>query len=129
MYMEMNNIMLLYMINNGFSINTRMNLLLAGRLCRPPSSVHCFRDITLYAHVFTNLHVLLTCAPHNKDRNWRWLKNHGAMDYIQDIVEHGSESGVLIGPERPCAIQLERLTENGLNRVISYLNVYNNNHR
>lgn len=113
------------MISMDVSINTHMNLLLAGRLCRPPSSVHCFRDITLYAHVFTEFQVLLTCAPHNKDRNWRWLKRHGAMDYIQDIVDYDTEPGVLIGPERPCAIHLERLTEHGLNRVISHLSVYN----
>ena len=101
-----------------------MNLLIAGVLARPPSSVHCFRDITLYARVFAELNVVLTCRPHNIDRTWYWLRRHGAMDFVDDIVPRGVESGLMIAPETPCNIRVDRLTEPGLNRIINMLSVY-----
>lgn len=123
-YIVENNMMILYIICCLISINIHVNLLISGKLCRPPSSVHCFRDITLYAHVFTDLQVLLTCESHNKDRNWRWLKQHGAFDYVQDIIEYDQEPGILLSPRAPCSLRVDRLTEPGLNRIITYLNVY-----
>ena len=101
-----------------------MNLLIAGVLARPPSSVHCFRDITLYAQVFADMDVVLTCRPHNIDRTWEWLKRHGAMDFVDDIVPRGSTHGLLISPDSPCNIRVGRLSEPGLNRIISTLSVY-----
>jgi len=101
-----------------------MNLLISGKLCKPPSSVHCFRDVTLYASVFNDMTVLLACNQYNKDRYWQWLKSKGAFDFIEDIVCYDQEPGLLIAPMRPCGIQVDRLTESGLNRVITQLDVY-----
>lgn len=106
-----------------------MNLLIAGVLARPPSSVHCFRDVTLYTRVFTNMNIILTCRQHNIDRTWRWLKNHGAFDYVDDIVLHGECDGLMMSPEPPCNIQVSRLTEHGLSRIINRLSVYTANNR
>ena len=101
-----------------------MNLLISSALTRPPSSIHCFRDITLYASVFADLQVLITCKPHNKDRTWYRLKQHGAFDFIDDIIDYNQESGIIVSPMRPCSIHVDRLTEAGLNGVIARLAVY-----
>ena len=101
-----------------------MNLLIAGVLARPPSSVHCFRDITLYTRTFTDINIILTCRQHNVDRTWQWLKRHGAFDYVDDIVGYGDLPGLSIAPDSPCNIQVNRLTEHGLNGIISRLSVY-----
>lgn len=101
-----------------------MNLVISGKLTRPPSSVHCFRDITLFAKVFSDMNVLLACYKHNIDRNYHWLKKHGAFDYVEDIIEYGQESGITISPLRPCTLHVDRLTEAGLNRIITHLSVY-----
>lgn len=101
-----------------------MNLLISGKLTRPPSSVHCFRDITLYATVFADYDVLLTCQRQNRDKHWRWLKEHGAFDYVQDIVCHGEETGISISPIPPYTHRVDRITAHDLNRIIGYLSVY-----
>lgn len=101
-----------------------MNLLMAGSLARPPSSVHCFRDITLYVRTFTNMNTILTCRPHNVDRTWRWLKRHGAFDYVDDIVGYDQLHGLTIAPVDPCSIRVDRITEHGLSGIISRLSVY-----
>jgi hypothetical protein len=101
-----------------------VNLLISGRLSRPPSSVHCFRDVTLYANIFANLNVLITCQQHNKDRHWRFLKKHGAFDFIDDIVRPFEETGVIVSNTRPCSININHITEYNLNTIIQRLIVY-----
>jgi len=106
------------------TINICMNLLISGRLSRPPSSVHCFRDVTLYASVFREMDVLLMCRKHNIDRNWRWLKQHGAFDFIQDIVEYQQEPGIMVSPVRPTNIHTDIIDGPQLQHIIAQLTVY-----
>ena len=101
-----------------------MNLLISGKLTRPPSSIYCLRDITLYASVFADLNVLITCNPHNKDYIWQRLRQYGAFDFVDDIIEYEQEPGISVSPVRPCNIHVDRLTEAGLNTVITRLSVY-----
>ncbi len=51
-----------------------MNLLIDGKLTLPPSSVSCFRDVTLYSTVFANFDVLVETRNKHKDMIWHWLK-------------------------------------------------------
>jgi hypothetical protein len=80
--------------------------------------------VTLYASVFTPLDVLLACNKKNKDIHWRWLKSHGAFDFIQDIVEYDEEPGIIISPLPPCSIRVDKLDEFALINVINRLRVY-----
>ena len=101
-----------------------MNLLISGKLSRPPSSVTCFRDVTLYASVFAKFDVLVACRRDNRDKHWRWLKDHGAFDFIEDIIDYNEEPGVTIAPEPPYSLQVHSILETDLNRIIRYLSVY-----
>jgi hypothetical protein len=101
-----------------------MNLLISGRLSHPPSSVHCFRDVTLYATIFADFDVLVACQRHNRDKHWKWLKSHGAFDFIEDIIDYNQEHGVSISPYSPCSIRLDSILETDLNRIIGHLSVY-----
>ena len=101
-----------------------MNLLISGRLSQPPSSVECFRDVTLYANIFAHLDVLLACRRENRDKHWRFLKSHGAFDFIEDIIDHEEEPGIIISPEAPCSLRVGQLLETDLIRIIGYLSVY-----
>ena len=73
-----------------------MNVLISARLCEPPSYVTCFRDITLYSTCFLDNHNILECETHMRDIYWKWLKKHGAWDYVEDIVERKKEAGISI---------------------------------
>ena len=101
-----------------------MNLIIAGKLLRPPSSITCVRDVTLYATVFGGFDVLLACRPFNKDRYWKQLKTTGAFDYIKDIVNHGEEYGSIISPHRPCSLEIKYITAGNLHRIVQYINMF-----
>jgi hypothetical protein len=55
-------------------------------LSSPPSSVSCFRDVTLMAKMHEYEDVLLVAPKGMRTFYWRWLKNHGAYDYLTYIV-------------------------------------------
>jgi len=96
-------------------------LVLQATLSEPPSSVHCFRDTSLYAYVFKNLDVITSCSEGAKDLYWHWLKKHGAMDFIEDIVEEET-NGFVIGDGKGANFQIPKLDEGYLNVVIGRIN-------
>ncbi len=69
-----------------------MPILIDAALSEPPSSVACFRDVTLYSNCFIKKRVILEAPLEIKDFYWKWLKQQGAFDFIEDIVEPFSES-------------------------------------
>ncbi len=75
-----------------------MNIIFEGYLSEPPSSISCFRDVTLYASCFLEADVLLECEKDLKDEYYRWLKIHGAYDFIKQIVSvQEKEKGFRVG--------------------------------
>ncbi len=74
-----------------------MIVLIEGSLSEPPSSVYCFRDLTLYANVFLDADVLVECDKENIDLYWEWLRKRCAMDFIRDILGFGEQEGIRIG--------------------------------
>jgi hypothetical protein len=67
-------------------------------LTEPPSSVHCFRDVTLYSNVFLNASNLLQCPKGTRSMYWKWIKKYGAHDFIEELItEKEKEDGVYIG--------------------------------
>ena len=98
-----------------------MVVILDAELSDPPSSRTCFRDATLYANIFTEASVLVECSPGTIDMYWRWLKMGGAMDFVEQLVRFGEEDGLTIRRKYGGSLNLERLDEVSLSRVISFL--------
>ena len=71
------------------------SLLINGELINPPSSISCVRDITLIAHEYLDLDVIIECVA-EKDFYYNFLKTFGAMDYVDDLTVFGEEEGMRI---------------------------------
>ena len=103
-----------------------MIVLIEAGLSEPPSSVSCFRDLTLYATIFLDADVLIECRQQNKDIYWRWLKKKCAMDFVKDILKYGEETGVKIRSERIGRgnIMAEKIDAFSLNDITMRLNLF-----
>lgn len=96
------------------------NLIVSAHLTEPPSERLVFRDVSMYANVFLNLHVLVECKKTEFDLYWYWLKQVGAFDYVEDFVEPNTEHGILVSCFRG-NISVESLSAETLNFVINQL--------
>jgi len=67
-------------------------------LTEPPSSIYCFRDVTLYSNVFLKGENVLCCPKGMKSMYWKWIKNYGAHDFIEEIIiKEEKQSGLTVG--------------------------------
>lgn len=67
-------------------------------LTEPPSSIHCFRDVTLYSNVFLKNNNILTCPKGTRSMYWNWIKGYGAHDFIEEIiVDNEEQEGLTVG--------------------------------
>lgn len=67
-------------------------------LTEPPSSIHCFRDVTLYSNVFLKNDNLLKCPKGMRSMYWKWIKSYGAHDFVQEIIaETEEQEGLTVG--------------------------------
>lgn len=105
-----------------------MIILIEGVLSEPPSSVYCFRDLTLYADIFLGADVIVECEKEHKDIYWEWLKRRCAMDFVQDILSFGEEKGLKIRSLDlgGASILVDKIDEISLARIISRLNCFRN---
>lgn len=70
-------------------------------LTEPPSSVYCFRDVTLYVKVFLEKDNLLICPKGTRTMYWEWIKKYGAHDFIEEILtDEESEYGIHVGENK-----------------------------
>ena len=98
-----------------------MNLIIESSLCAPPSEVSCFRDVTLYGRIFIFEDVLVQCEEGTRSVYWKWLKRHGAHDFISQLLkEDEHEYGFRISP-RKGNLNIDRITCHNLSFVISSL--------
>ena len=98
-----------------------MNLIIDSSLSEPPSEVSCFRDVTLYSKIFVFEDVLLECPKVTRSLYWKWLKKHGAHDFISDLILiTDSESGIKISPTKG-NITVSQITSDTLSHVIKCL--------
>lgn len=72
-----------------------MNLIIAAHLTEPPSSLMSFRSLTMYAKNF-NLSVLLETEREMIDKYFKYLDNKKQLDFVDDILTVGEESGLRI---------------------------------
>jgi len=99
-----------------------MLIIIDAELSDPPSSRTCFRDATLYASVFAKHDVLVECSPTSVDFYWDWLKTGGAMDFVSQIIRFGEEQGFTIRRQSGGSLNLGRLDEVTLQKVICTIN-------
>ena len=67
-------------------------------LTEPPSSIHCFRDVTLYSKVFLDCENLIKCPNGTKTAYWKWIKGYGAHDFIDQIIlRNEKQEGLTVG--------------------------------
>jgi len=97
-----------------------MLVIIDAELSVPPSSVSCFRDVTLYSNCFLKADVLMECPQDDKDLYWKWLKRKGAFDFIKDIVRPHEEHGFLIKEKRG-NLSIDRIIESNLNFILDRL--------
>ena len=97
-----------------------MNVIIRAELSEPPSSVSCFRDVTLYSSCFLNADVLLESPKSMVDIYYKWLKDHGAYDFIEDIVKKNEEYGFRIGPSSSNFV-IDKIVPENLSLVIGRL--------
>jgi hypothetical protein len=98
-----------------------MNLIIESSLCAPPSEVSCFRDVTLYGKIFIFEDILVQCEDGTRSIYWRWLKKHGAHDFISQLLkEDEREHGFKISPKKG-NVNVDRIVCSNLNFIISSL--------
>ena len=99
-----------------------MVLLINADLINPPTSPQCFRTLTLVAKIYCSYDVLLE-ALSDKDLYYRFLKQYGCMDFVDDIVSLGEESGTRIDRELRFAptYLTDRITVDNLNYITDYI--------
>ena len=67
-------------------------------LTEPPSSIHCFIDVTLYSKVFLDCENLIKCPNGMKTAYWKWIKGYGAHDFIDQIIlRNEKQEGLTVG--------------------------------
>jgi hypothetical protein len=67
-------------------------------LTEPPSSIHCFRDVTLFVKVFCEKDNILMCPKGTKSSYWKWIKKYGAHDFVEQLITEGEDQdGLLVG--------------------------------
>ena len=99
-----------------------MNLIIDSRLCEPPSEIACFRDVTLFGKIFIFEDILLKCELGTRSMYWKWLKAHGAHDFISELIEeHEKEHGFTMGYEKS-NLNVDRINVFNLSFIISSIN-------
>lgn len=99
-----------------------MNLIFKYELLEPPSSIICFRDVTLQLYPYFDA-ILIEVPENLQDPVWRWIKLYGARDYVNDLVGEGKESGVLVGSPR-ADFELERIVAENVIMTCNRLRLY-----
>ena len=67
-------------------------------LTEPPSSIHCFRDVTLYSKFFLKNDNVIVCPKGTRSLYWKWIKKYGAHDFVEDLIlNHENQVGIEVG--------------------------------
>ena len=97
-----------------------VKIIIRGELCEPPSSVTCFRDVTLYGNCFLKADVLLESPRGMKDIYYHWLRDHGAYDFVKGIIRRDEDYGFRVGPEKANFI-IDRIVPENLSAIVRRL--------
>ena len=97
-----------------------MLLIIDAELSAPPSEVTLFRDITLFSACFLKKEIIIECQKNERDYYYKWLKNRGAWDFVNDMVRPRTEVGLSIRIEKG-NIVVPRLNYNNFPIVMNRL--------
>jgi len=96
------------------------------QLTEPPSSIHCFRDVTLFSRIFLNANNILKCPRGTRSSYWKWIKNFGAHDFVEELIKEDEvQLGLTVGI-RQSNITVDKLDEASYGLVIGSLKRYIN---
>ena len=98
-----------------------MTLIIRDQLVNPPTWFASFRDLTLYCTIFLKDDVVIESE--NPDPYYRWIKPRGGMDFVEDFVRPGTESGVHLDcePNYPLSVITDRIAPENVHRLIADL--------
>lgn len=98
-----------------------MSLIIRDQLVNPPTWFASFRDLTLYCHIFLRAEIVIESA--DPDPYYRWMRQRGGMDFVEDFVRPGTEEGVRldIEPNYPRSVITDRIAPENLHRLIAQL--------
>lgn len=99
-----------------------MNLIIQAELSEPPSEISCFRDVTLYGKTFIFEDVLIECQAGTRSIYWKWLKMHGAHDFVSQLVRDDEEIFGFKIATRDANYIIDRICFNNLPKIITRLN-------
>lgn len=68
--------------------------------------------------------VLLECEKKDKDLYYKWLKNYGAYDFVDDIVSIHRETGYRVGRKK-ANLRIDKINAHNLSYIINNLNILN----
>jgi hypothetical protein len=89
-------------------------------LTEPPSSVHCFRDVTLYSEIFLGFENLIKCPKGTRSLYWKWIKQYGAHDFVsQLLLREEEQEGLTVGKND--IIKIDLLNESNYGFLINKL--------
>jgi hypothetical protein len=96
-----------------------MTLIIRDALTTPPTWFSAFRDLTLYCHVFLRMDVLIESA--DIDPYYRWVRSRGGMDFVEEFIRPGTESGVRLDLEHnyPRTLVTDRIVPENTHRLIA----------
>jgi hypothetical protein len=74
----------------------------------------------LYASVFKEIDVVVQIESQFKDTCYDYLRQHGAFDFVEDIIEpREPEMGIIISDTEPYHIRARKFWAGNLNRIVS----------
>jgi hypothetical protein len=99
-----------------------VHIIINAQLVTPPSSISCFRTLTMVANVFCHHEVILE-TDFGKDVYYRFLKKFGAMDFVEDILLTGEETGLRfdIEPRFAPSHVVDRINHDNLNMCLDLM--------
>ena len=101
-----------------------MVIIFDSNLTEPPSSIHCFRDVTLYSKFFLNFDNVLRCPQGTRSSYWTWIKKYGAHDFVDGLIlENEVEHGVEVSQKRG-HITIDSINESSYGVLINHLKKY-----
>ena len=101
-----------------------MNLIIEAPLTEPPSEISCFRDVTLYSKTFIFEDILVQCQEGTRSIYWKWLKQHGAHDFISQLIREDEKVvGFKIATMRGNYI-IDKISCENIHTIISRLNSF-----
>jgi len=101
------------------SNNGRVTLIIRDELVNPPTWFASFRDLTLFCAIMLRLDIVIESE--EVDYYHRWIRHRGGMDFVQDFVRPGSESGLRLDTARnfPRTIITDRIVPGNAHQLIA----------